>query len=170
MLKLALVVTPVLISRQPLNGDRERLHETLSEFLSRGQLIVETMPPLTFPIRQIIACWPKFLDWSALGISNVIGDILLLLSGLLAFDLTHESRNTWCAPLLETIASLSVFFGCNFLDLFLCLALIQAKRLVLAFQCLKNPRSSMVRKRPIRISLACLPRNSSQWRYPWPYH
>jgi hypothetical protein len=109
-LKLALIVAPILMFRQPHDGDREKLHETLYEFLSRGQLIVETMPPLTFLIRQLIAWWPKALGWSALSIGNVIGDMLLLLSGLLAFHLTHTSSNTWWAPLLETIASLSVFF------------------------------------------------------------
>jgi len=150
-LKLALVVTPLLIFRQSFDGDREQLHETLYDFLSRGQLIVETMPPLTFLIRQFIALWAAVPNWSALSIGNIIGDLLLLLSGLLAFDLTHESPNAWFAPLPETIASVSVFFSYNLPNLFMCLAIVQTKRLFLAFQRLRDPRISIVRKEPQRI-------------------
>lgn len=144
--RFLLAVVPLLILRYPKDKETEHLHTILSGFLSRGQLVVETFPPFTYIVRDFLTLLtPTSLDISPLGVSNAIAELLLVTSGILAFNLDFHSTSLWITQLVDITALLPVLFGCNWSDVLLITLLNQAKRLFLAFRHLANSKISLVR-------------------------
>lgn len=147
-LRLAIAFAPILAVQYPRDVERDKLHAVISEFLSRGQLVVETLPPFTFLIQSFIdRAWPSASNKSPLDLCGAIADLLLVVSALLAFDLDFRSSCIWTTHLLEMTALLPVLFGRNWSNILLCISLIQLKRLYLAFKRLGDTETSMVCKK-----------------------
>lgn len=145
LLRLALASAPLLIIQYPHDIEKERLHKLLLEFLSRGQLVVETLPPLTFLIQPfMVHVWHLFPHCTSISVSNTIAELLILTSILLAFTMDSKSCRSRTTFLLEAATLLPVFFGCNISDILLCMLLVQLKRTFLAFQRLEDRQTSIV--------------------------
>ncbi|THW85797.1 hypothetical protein D6D15_07822 [Aureobasidium pullulans] len=155
LLRLALASAPLLIIQYPHDIEKERLHKLLLEFLSRGQLVVETLPPLTFLIQPfMVHVWHLFPHCTSISVSNTIAELLILTSILLAFTMDSKSCRSRTTFLLEAATLLPVFFGCNISDILLCMLLVQLKRTFLAFQRLED-RQTSISSCPFLIGSLC---------------